>query len=338
MKTYRVDSSRLPVDTPVADYINKGGNRLPCRGDLDHIQIIHTLERTEAWDDVLADVEKSLRPEGTVCIDVLNHARFADHIGGGRAIVEVTYPTIFGTDWRQGSTHILNLDDKPIIEIVEQYGLKNIGVGSESYYNRYLFAKPKVQSTIEYAPPPSIEPEARVLEIGPGTFPFLRADVYFDHDRRFLDPLAPKPTFCGDLKDGLPFPDKSFDYVWCSHVIEHLDDPINVLTEISRVGKAGSILAPSIFKEFLFHYEEDDHKWDILPPAVVGGPIRFIRPDMAWREKIKDRDVQAGLCGLYRTDDFRTRRQRLMRNWFRQNEPLLDVVVHWRGSVAGVIL
>ena len=37
----------------------------------------------------------------------------------------------------------------------------------------------------------------------------------------------------------LPFPDNSFDVVFCSHVIEHLPDPQAVLTELSRVCNAG---------------------------------------------------------------------------------------------------
>jgi len=37
----------------------------------------------------------------------------------------------------------------------------------------------------------------------------------------------------------MPFPDKSFDFVYCAHVLEHVDDPIRACREIMRVGKRG---------------------------------------------------------------------------------------------------
>lgn len=45
-----------------------------------------------------------------------------------------------------------------------------------------------------------------------------------------------------DANQRLPFADGSFDLVWCSEVIEHLQDPAFSLAELRRVTKPGGLL------------------------------------------------------------------------------------------------
>jgi SAM-dependent methyltransferase len=49
-----------------------------------------------------------------------------------------------------------------------------------------------------------------------------------------------------DLSNPLPFPDGSFDVVWCSEVLEHLFAPLAVLQEVSRVLRPGGILLVTV--------------------------------------------------------------------------------------------
>lgn len=46
-------------------------------------------------------------------------------------------------------------------------------------------------------------------------------------------------------RERLPFEDKSFDFIYCRHVIEDMYNPFLLLSEMSRVGKAGYIETPS---------------------------------------------------------------------------------------------
>lgn len=46
-----------------------------------------------------------------------------------------------------------------------------------------------------------------------------------------------------------PFPDKFFDFSFCSHLLEDVRDPLAVVRELSRVAKAGYVETPSRERE-----------------------------------------------------------------------------------------
>lgn len=101
----------------------------------------------------------------------------------------------------------------------------------------------------------------RVLEIGPGADPFHRSDVLlelelpneqeyikqFGHDRK-LETSKPVVFYDG-VK--FPFKDKEFDYVICSHVLEHVPDVEGFLSEVFRVAKKGYFEYPLMPYEYL---------------------------------------------------------------------------------------
>ncbi len=61
----------------------------------------------------------------------------------------------------------------------------------------------------------------------------------------------------------LPFKDGEFGFVWCSELLEHVDDPQRVLSEAKRVGKHGVCLFSTPLNQF---YKLDpDHKVVNLP-------------------------------------------------------------------------
>ncbi|MDO8363029.1 MAG: class I SAM-dependent methyltransferase [Actinomycetota bacterium] len=97
-----------------------------------------------------------------------------------------------------------------------------------------------------------VRPGDLVLDVGSGDKPHWRADVLLD---RFPDDehsvqrsgaaaaRTPRPLFDADA-GAMPFADKVFDYVICSHVLEHVLDPGAAMSEMMRVGKAGYIELP----------------------------------------------------------------------------------------------
>ena len=81
-----------------------------------------------------------------------------------------------------------------------------------------------------------------VLDIASGHNPFPKATIL---SRSFLEITAHRreeivldhrPFVMLDIHH-LPFVDKSIDYIYCSHVIEHVEDPLQACSEMMRVGK-----------------------------------------------------------------------------------------------------
>lgn len=93
-----------------------------------------------------------------------------------------------------------------------------------------------------------IPAKARVLDVGAGILPFPRADVLVDLAAPDAIP-GQEVVRCDVTRHPLPFADKSFDFVYCRHVLEDLFDPFCVIREMERVGRAGYIETPSPMAE-----------------------------------------------------------------------------------------
>ena len=61
----------------------------------------------------------------------------------------------------------------------------------------------------------------------------------------------------------LPFKDNEFDFVYASHVIEHIDDVSFFISELKRISKQGYIELPSLLEDnlVLSANSAEDHKW-----------------------------------------------------------------------------
>jgi len=107
-----------------------------------------------------------------------------------------------------------------------------------------------------------------VLDVGRGDNPHPRANVVVDkflfdntHRSHSLRLLKGQNLIAAD-GEKLPFKDRTFDYVICSHVIEHVTEPFKFLKELSRVGKRGYIETPSLIGEYLI--PKKSHRWVTL--------------------------------------------------------------------------
>lgn len=128
----------------------------------------------------------------------------------------------------------------------------------------------------------SLPKEYKVLDVGGSSAPFRRANfiidivpfesVNFDQQRGVGTPLFSKDTYVQhDIcsREPWPFEDKQFDYVFCSHVLEDIRDPLWVCSEMIRVSKAGYIEIPSRLFETTLGLEVKNlsgathHRWVI---------------------------------------------------------------------------
>lgn len=147
-----------------------------------------------------------------------------------------------------------------------------------------------------------IRPEDRVLEVGSGQNPNPRANVLCDRflldatERNEQPVRVDRPFVAGDIY-ALPFRDRAFDYVICSHVLEHLDRPEDAATELARVAPRGYIETPSRLNEKILSYPF--HRWMVTEEE---GTLRFVEKERPiWDEEINEwfREVGSRFPPLY---------------------------------------
>lgn len=92
---------------------------------------------------------------------------------------------------------------------------------------------------------------SKVLDVGAGGCPHRKKFnhcKYFSHDFAQLSDVQiqnqmgyGRIDFVSDILS-IPVPDKSYDVILCTEVIEHIPDPISAIKEISRILKPGGTL------------------------------------------------------------------------------------------------
>ena len=106
----------------------------------------------------------------------------------------------------------------------------------------------------------------RVLDVGSGHRPHEDAthlvDLLPDDDTERGKPIQQLglPLLLATV-EALPFKDKTFDYVYASHVLEHTQDPAAACKELMRVARAGYIETPSPFFEQGYNYPKAERGW-----------------------------------------------------------------------------
>ena len=104
-----------------------------------------------------------------------------------------------------------------------------------------------------------------ILEIGSGHNPKTQAHILCD---KFIDDdtqrggrvVADRPMVEADGQY-LPFADSAFDYIICAHVLEHVEDPELLISELTRTASRGYIETPSEIAERLYGWPY--HNWRV---------------------------------------------------------------------------
>jgi SAM-dependent methyltransferase len=168
-----------------------------------------------------------------------------------------------------------------------------------------------------------IKPTDRVLDIGSGGSPFPYATVLVD---RFLEPSRHryaslvregKPLVVAD-SHRLPFRDKCFDFIYCSHLLEHVENPLRACAEIMRVGKQGFIETPTMGKDALFAWAKDMHKWHIVG---CGQNLCFF--------EYSERQLQ-GIRSSAWSDIIFSKWRHPLQKVFYENQDLFNVLFSWK--------
>jgi SAM-dependent methyltransferase len=124
----------------------------------------------------------------------------------------------------------------------------------------------------------------RVLDVGSGGWPFTRAthlaDMYTGETSHRREELRrdTRPFLTIDITK-MPFRDKAWDFVFCSHVLEHLTEPGTAMRELVRVSRRGYIEAPTRLSDVMLNFTgmKDHHRWHSL---LLGETLVFVE----WRD------------------------------------------------------
>lgn len=167
-----------------------------------------------------------------------------------------------------------------------------------------------------------IQPNDRVLDIGSGGDPFPHATHLVD---RFLEPTEHrygplvrenKPLILADITR-LPFRDKSFDFVYCCHLLEHVADPLKACQQIMRIGKRGYIETPTMGIDLLFAWAKEIHKWHVVG---CGGALCFFEYSPRQLEGIRATTWQEIILD---------KRYHPLQDAFYQNQDIFNVMFPW---------
>jgi len=165
----------------------------------------------------------------------------------------------------------------------------------------------------------------RVLDIGSGGDPFPHATVLTD---RYIQPTRHRhaafvsdhrPVIISDI-DHLPFSTQAFDFVYCAHVLEHVEDPIQSCGELMRVSKAGYIETPTLSKDMLFNWAEGMHKWHVMS---IANTLCFYEYDARRAQGIRS-DAWKKM--------YFSRWQHPLQDVIDRNEDIYNVMFNWKGQ------
>ncbi len=83
----------------------------------------------------------------------------------------------------------------------------------------------------------------------------INADIFKHED-------VPKFVFIQNIYR-LPFADKAFDRILCSHTLEHVEDPVSFYKELTRVGREVTIVIPPLW-DICAVFNIFEHRWIFL--------------------------------------------------------------------------
>ena len=114
----------------------------------------------------------------------------------------------------------------------------------------------------------------KILDVGCGTGNFLLQDpsnitgIEIDADQISESKKAALKIIKHDINKKFPFKDNEFEAVNCQHVLEHIENPLFVLKETSRILKKGGKLVLVTDPPSKYFWDDYTHKRPFTPNSL----------------------------------------------------------------------
>ena len=124
-------------------------------------------------------------------------------------------------------------------------------------------------------------PNWKILDIGCGYTAHQNATTICDVQD--LSSFYKEKNFIKLNSNTLPFTNNEFDFVICSHVIEHVQDINIFIKELERVASKGYIELPTVLEDNLVFENRNDHLWhmefnDVDNELIISKKIQYLEP------------------------------------------------------------
>ena len=170
---------------------------------------------------------------------------------------------------------------------------------------------------------PRIKPNDIVLDIGSGNYPSPRANILADlYQEKTIHRSGPikedKPLVICPV-ERLPFLGHAFDFIICSHVLEHVDSPLTDGHELARVGEAGYIETPAYGKDIIVG-SGYMHQWQVVE---FEGTLHFFE----YSQQQKEAHVNSPVMDLWVS-----KRYHPWQDFFWQRQIFFNAMLAWQGQ------
>ena len=121
----------------------------------------------------------------------------------------------------------------------------------------------------------------KILDIGCGFSANSKATVICDV--KDLSEYYPDKIFIKLTDKNLPFKNKEFDFVIASHVLEHVENISQFISELERVSSKGYIEVPTKLEDNLVFENKNDHLWhmefdDVENKLIISNRLQILEP------------------------------------------------------------
>jgi len=238
---------------------------------VDKIVCVQTLEHVSYHDARIALLHwwNIMKADAPLVLSVPDSAATLDLLLNGTT-QEDTIRLLKGSLKDSYAAHLCWYDEGTITSLLQDMGFREIcKLPNPHFYPAIVLRCKKYDPFMgerDYQPPIPAHFTGRILDVGPGTYPHPRATHFLDIEVR--DDLSEngKTVTQFDLDDclsgKLPFRKNYFEFVYCSHVLEHTKYPDIVMKELQRVGKYGYVEVPSLSKDLLLQFGNGHSGWD----------------------------------------------------------------------------